>query len=131
MSRQPCLTFVSLVVYFHVDIPDKEDYRVNWREIEYHVSENFEKLRMIYARGGKKDGHLVFSSRRLDQEQFDTLTKSYEVLIEDRGAKRKFTFELCSEENLPIFWKEYEKHYDFCIANNVRFGKSRPAKRNE
>lgn len=73
-------------MYFHVDIPEKEDYRVNWREIEYHVSENFEKLRMIYARGGKKDGHLVFSSRRLDQEQFDTLTKSYEVLIEDRGA---------------------------------------------
>jgi hypothetical protein len=60
-----------IIVYYKTEIKEGEEFKVNWKEVEAKVKEAYPKLKLIYSRGGQNDGHMAFSSLRLNQELFD------------------------------------------------------------
>ena len=84
--------------------------------VEQHVKATFGKLKLVYARGGQDDGHLAFSSLRLNQEVFDALTAPHSATIQEHTV----TFTKSEDENLKDFWNDHGNHYSFCTANKVR-----------
>ena len=55
-----------IIVYFKVTLAEAEEYKVNWKEVEAKVKDTYPKLKLIYSRGGQHDGHMAFSSLRLN-----------------------------------------------------------------
>ena len=68
-----------MIVYYKANVDGKEEFKVDWKKVEQHVKAEFKKLKLIYARGGQVDGHLAFSSVRLNEEEFDSLCKHKKI----------------------------------------------------
>lgn len=107
-----------IIVYYNTTIPEGEEFKVNWKEVEAKVKEAYPKLKLIYSRGGQNDGHMAFSSLRLNQELFDTMTTT-KMTVEDH----EFTFCRAEDDCLKDFWQDHGNHYSFCTQNRVRFAK--------
>ena len=58
-------------------------------------------MKIIYARGDDKSGHLAISNLRLKDEMVDQLVKEGVTVSE-----KKFIFEKISGETLKTFWSE-------------------------
>lgn len=50
-----------LIVQFEAEIPEGEEFKVNWKEVEIAVREAHPKLKMTYARGDNTGGQLAIS----------------------------------------------------------------------
>jgi len=93
----------TLIVYFVTkDKNEKEDvdYKVNWKDLEVLVKEKFDKLKVVYTRSDKYDGHLAISSNKLFKPHFEALCALKDHLI---GGK-KFDFKKLEGEELKDFW---------------------------
>ena len=88
-----------MIVYYKCEIKEGEEFKVNWKEVEAKVKEAYPKLKLIYSRGGQNDGHMAFSSLRLNQELFDKMN-STKITVEDH----EFTFCRAEDEILKDFW---------------------------
>jgi len=88
-----------IIVYYKTDIKEGEEFKVNWKEVEAKVKVAYPKLKLIYSRGGQNDGHMAFSSLRLNQELFDTMN-STKMTVEDH----EFTFCRAEDDILKDFW---------------------------
>lgn len=43
------------------------EYKVNWKDLENMVKEKFDKLKVVYSRADKYDGHIAVSSHKLNK----------------------------------------------------------------
>lgn len=58
-----------LIIAFKVEeIKEGDDFKSSWKEVEKSTREKFPKLKLIYARGDDRTGHLAFSNLRLKTE---------------------------------------------------------------
>jgi hypothetical protein len=55
-----------IIVYYKATVKEEEEFKVNWKEVEAKTKEAYPKLKLIYSRGGVLDGHMAFSSLRLN-----------------------------------------------------------------
>jgi hypothetical protein len=46
---------------------EDENYKVSWKDFEILVKEHYNKLKVVYTRSDKYDGHLAISSYRLNK----------------------------------------------------------------
>lgn len=66
-----------LILHFATKDQNKdkdEEYKVNWKDIEKLVKENYEKLKVVYSRADKYEGDLAISSHKLNKAQYATLS---------------------------------------------------------
>ena len=57
-------------MYFSTkDRNEKEDenYKVSWKDFEILVKEQYNKLKVVYTRSDKYDGHLAISSNKINK----------------------------------------------------------------
>jgi len=85
-----------------VDEKADEDYKVSWKDLENLVKSKFDKLKVVYSRADKYDGHLAISSFKLNKYQYSKLIELKDELI---GGK-KFTFSEVKDEDLKDFWQK-------------------------
>lgn len=88
-----------IIVYYKTEIKEGEEFKVNWKEVEAKVKVAYPKLKLIYSRGGQNDGHMAFSSLRLNQELFDAMN-STKMMVEEH----EFTFCRAEDDILKDFW---------------------------
>ena len=103
--------FNRLIIAFKVEeLKEGDEFKASWKEVEKSVREKLPKLKIIYARGDDKAGHLALSNLRLKPEMVDQLLAEGVTISE-----KKFTFEKIEGETLKEFWSEQGGHYNFCI----------------
>ena len=103
--------FYRLIIAFKVEeLKDGDEFKASWKEVEKSVKEKYPLLKLIYARGDDRKGHLAFSNLRLKSELVDALVKDGLECQE-----KQFTFERIDGETLKEFWSEQGGHYNFCI----------------
>jgi len=60
----------ALILHFKTNDVDEKadaDYKVSWKDLENLVKEKFDKLKVVYSRADKYDGHLAISSFKLNK----------------------------------------------------------------
>ena len=103
--------YYRLIIAFKVEeLKDGDEFKASWKEVEKSVKEKYPLLKLIYARGDDRKGHLAFSNLRLKSELVDALVKDGLECQE-----KQFTFERIDGETLKEFWSEQGGHYNFCI----------------
>ena len=64
--------FCRLIVAFKVEeLKEGDEFKSSWKEVEKAVKELLPKLKVIYARGDDRTGHLAISNLRLKTEMVD------------------------------------------------------------
>lgn len=108
------------------DIDEKadEDYKINWKDIEFRIKANFDQVKVVYSRSDKYDGHLAISQYKMNKEQFKGLINTTDVLI---GTK-KFSFSELKGEDLKDFWQKQGGHFQYCIAPKMRVARKNARK---
>lgn len=67
-----CTLWCRLIIAFSVEgLADGEEFKVNWKDVEKAAKEKYPKLKVMYARGDDKGGHLAISNLRLKTEFVD------------------------------------------------------------
>lgn len=117
----------SIIVSFKTtDVDEKadEEYKVNWRDLETYIKENFNQIKVVYSRSDKYDGHIAVSSYKLNRPQFEQLSKT-------KGAKigsKHFDFLELEGEELKEFWQKQGGHFQYCIAPKMRLARKNQRK---
>jgi len=108
-----------LIIAFKVEeLKEGDEFKSNWKEVEKAIKEKYPLLKLIYARGDDRTGHLAFSNLRLKSEMIDELIKSGHT-IQDK----QYSFSKIDGETLKEFWSSEGGHYNFCIQNRLRAAK--------
>ena len=70
------------------DIDEKadEDYKINWRDLETYIKENYDQIKVVYSRSDKYDGHIAVSSHHLNKAQFQKLAVQQQAHKSGVGA---------------------------------------------
>ena len=89
-----------MIVQFEAEIPEGEEFKVNWKEVEIAVREGHPKLKMTYARGDNTGGQLAISQLRLKQELLDALLGAKMTIKE-----KQYKFSKLEGEPLKEFWQ--------------------------
>ena len=63
------------IIAFKAEIKDKEEFKVDWKQVERTVREKFPGLKLVYSRASAHDGHLAFSQLRIKSDLIDELVK--------------------------------------------------------
>lgn len=111
----------KILAFKTVDIDEKadEDYKVNWRDIDVYIKNNFDQVKVVYSRGDKYDGHIAISSYRFNKTQYEKLAVTKQA---DIGTK-KFDFTELEGEELKDFWQKQGGHFQYCIAPKMRLAR--------
>lgn len=99
-----------VIVSYAAKVADKEEFKVDWKQVEKAIKEAFPKLKLIYSRMDPHGGHVAVSSLRIKRDLLDQLCKT-PLQCQDRP----FTFSLTEGEDLKEFWQKQGGHYQFCI----------------
>ena len=59
-----------------------EESKATWKDIEDHLKANFGKLKLLYSRLQEGQGHVAFSSRKLNKAQLATLVEK-DLVVKD------------------------------------------------
>ena len=62
-----------IIVTYETKVADKEEFKVDWKQVEKAVKEGYPKLKLIYSRMDPHGGHVAFSSLRLKRDLLDKL----------------------------------------------------------
>lgn len=101
----------SLIIAFAIEgVAEGEEVKINWKDVEKQVKETYPKLKIMYARGDDKGGHLAISNLRLKSEFVDKLVAGPMAITE-----KSFKFTKIDGEVLKEFWQTQGGHYNFCI----------------
>ena len=95
----------TLIVHFKTtDVNEKEDenYKVSWKDLEKHINDNYDQIKVVYSRGDKYEGDMAISSHKLCKAQYAKLSVLKNVTI---GTK-KFTFTETKGTELEDFWQK-------------------------
>ena len=60
----------TLIVNFLTEDQDEKadaEYKVNWKDFEAYIKDNFDKLKVVYSRADQYEGQLAISSHRIDK----------------------------------------------------------------
>lgn len=113
------MLLLRLIIAFNVEgLKDGEEFKCNWKEVEKTVKEKYPGLKLVYARGDEKGGHLAFSTLRIKNDLIDQLCGENMTI-----AEKQFKFTKIDGEALKEFWQAQGGHYNFCIQNRVRAAK--------
>lgn len=100
-----------LIIAFKVEgAAAGDESKASWKDVEKTVKEQYPTLKLVYARGDDKGGHLAFSNLRLKEDQIDKLCEKTVTI-----AGKPFKFEKIEGETLKEFWQAQGGHYNFCI----------------
>jgi Holliday junction resolvase RusA-like endonuclease len=56
-----------IIIHFKtLDGAKDENFKVNWKDIENMVKEQFDRLKVVYSRADKSEGDLAISSHKVD-----------------------------------------------------------------
>lgn len=91
-----------LIIAFKVEeLKEGDEFKASWKEVEKSVKGKFPLLKLIYARGDDRSGHLAFSNLRLKTDLIDQLVKDGMTIQE-----KSFSFDKLKDEPLKEFWTE-------------------------
>ena len=110
MHNRAVFSFRLIIAFKVEELKEGDEFKASWKEVEKSVREKLPKLKIIYARGDDKSGHLAISNLRLKDEMIDQLVKEGVSISE-----KKFVFEKITGETLKTFWSEQGGHLNFCI----------------
>lgn len=65
-----------------MEVKRKEETKTNWKDIEDFVKEKYRKLKLLYSRLQDTEGHIAFSSRKLDEKALNELLKQ-DLVVKD------------------------------------------------
>lgn len=57
-----------IIVTYETKVPDGEEFKVDWKQVEKRIKEAFPKLKLIYSRMDPHGGHVAFSQLRIKKE---------------------------------------------------------------
>jgi len=112
----------TLILHFKTnDKNEKEDenYKVQWKDIEKLVKADYDKIKVVYSRADKYEGHLAISTFKSSKQQIEKLASLKDQMIGDK----KFDFCKLEGEDLKDFWQKQGGHYHYCIAPKMRLAK--------
>lgn len=99
-----------LIVTYATKVKKGDDFKVDWKQVEAKIKEEFPALKLIYSRMDEHGGHLAFSQLRIKNDLIDELCSKGSTIQE-----RPFTFEKTSGDELKEFWQKQGGHFQFCI----------------
>lgn len=96
-----------IIVHFQTEPPkEEEEFKVNWKEIEKEVRQQFPTVKIVYSRADYYMGDIAISSHKLKQP---TLEKLLASKVKVQG--KEFTFTKTTGEDLKDFWQKQGGHY--------------------
>lgn len=104
-----------IIVSYQAEVKDGEQFKVDWKEVEKQVKNQFSKLKIIYSRMDPHGGHIAISKLRVKSDILNEFCRD-KITVQDRP----FQFKLCEGEELKQFWQKQGGHYQFCIQNRLR-----------
>lgn len=99
-----------IIVSYEAKVAAKDDFKVDWKQVEKSIREKFPKLKLIYSRMEQNGGQLAFSQLRLQKNFLDQLCEET-MKIEEHD----FKFNVTEGDDLKKFWQEQGGHFNFCI----------------
>jgi len=83
------------------------------------IKEHFDKLKVVYTRADKYEGHLAISSYKCNKDLLTRLSN----LKNQPMSNKNFTFTAVEDEDLKDFWQKQGGHYQYCIAPKLRIAR--------
>jgi hypothetical protein len=65
-----------LIVSYTAKVSKGEDFKVDWKEVEKAIKQNFPRLKLIYSRMDPHGGHVAISQLRIKRDLVDSLCKA-------------------------------------------------------
>lgn len=112
----------TLILHFITKDQNKEEdenYKVQWKDIEKIVKEQFDKVKVTYSRGDKYEGHIAVSTFKSSKTQVEKLAS----LKDQEIGTKKFQFSKLEGEDLKDFWQKQGGHFNYCTAPKMRLAK--------
>ena len=65
-----------MIVSYTAKVSKGEDFKVDWKEVEKAIKQNFSRLKLIYSRMDPHGGHVAISQLRIKRDLVDSLCKA-------------------------------------------------------
>ena len=62
-----------IIVTYTAEVKPEEEFKVDWKQVEKVIKEQFPKLKIIYSRMDPHGGHVAISSLRIKKDLLEQL----------------------------------------------------------
>jgi hypothetical protein len=69
-----------IIVTYAAEVKAGEEFKVDWKQVEKTVKENYPKLKLIYSRMDEHGGHVAFSQLRVKRDLLADLCKNKQTI---------------------------------------------------
>ena len=69
-----------IIVTYAAEVKEGEEFKVDWKQVEKTVKENYPKLKLIYSRMDEHGGHVAFSQLRVKRDLLADLCKNKQTI---------------------------------------------------